>query len=75
MQSKELLKRISFDPKVLHGKAHIRNTRILVSAVLDNLAEGVSEKELLKEYPSLKKPDIQAIVAYASALAKEPQTC
>ncbi len=45
--------RISFDPQVCHGKACIKGTRVLVSVVLDGLAEGMSEAEILQEYPSL----------------------
>ena len=43
----------------------------MVSVVLDNLAAQVSEKEILQNYPTLKKEDIQAALAYAAALAKE----
>ncbi len=45
--------RISIDPSVCHGKACIKGTRVLVSVILDNLAEGISEEEILREYPSL----------------------
>jgi uncharacterized protein (DUF433 family) len=64
-------KRITVDPNVCHGKACIRGTRVMASVVLDNLAAGVSEKEILKSYPALKPEDIRAAVAYAAALAKE----
>ncbi|MCI0528221.1 MAG: DUF433 domain-containing protein [Nitrospira sp.] len=66
-----LLERISVDPQVCHGKACIKGTRIMVSVILDNLAAGVSEKDILKSYPSLTREDIQAAVAYAAELAKE----
>ncbi len=45
--------RITVDPLVCHGKACIKGTRIMVSVILDNLAEGVGEMEILKSYPSL----------------------
>lgn len=61
-----LLERISVDPQVCHGKACIKGTRIMVSVILDNLAAGVSEAEVLKSYPSLKREDIKAAMAYAS---------
>ena len=61
-----LLERISIDPKVCHGKACIRGTRIMVSVILDNLAAGVSQEEILKSYPSLTPEDIRAAVAYAA---------
>lgn len=66
-----LLKRISTDPQVCHGKACIKGTRIMVSVILDNLAAGVSSEEILKSYPSLSSEDIQAAIAYAAELAKE----
>ena len=68
---KELLARVSFDPAVCHGKAHIRKTRVLVSALLDSLADGESEKQILREYPSLQEADIKAALAYAATLARE----
>jgi len=63
--------RISVDPAVCHGKACIKGTRIMVSVVLDNLAAGIPEEEILKSYPSLRHEDIQAVLAYAAELAKE----
>ncbi len=63
--------RISFDPQVCHGKACIKGTRVLVSVVLDSLAEGMSEAEILQEYPSLPPDAIQAVLAYAAMLARE----
>jgi len=63
--------RISVDPLVCHGRACIKGTRIMVSVILDNLAAGVSPKEILKSYPSLGSEDIQAAIAYAAELARE----
>ena len=63
--------RISVNPSICHGKACIRGTRIMVSIILDNLAAGVSEEELLKSYPSLEHEDIMAAIAYAAELARE----
>ncbi len=68
---KELLKRITVDPKVCHGKACIKGTRIMVSIILDSLAEGLSMDEIIKNYPSLTKEDIRAVLEYAALLAKE----
>jgi uncharacterized protein (DUF433 family) len=55
MNREDLLKRISVDPNVCFGKPCIRGTRIWVSLVVDNLAEGVTEKELLEAYPQLNR--------------------
>lgn len=63
--------RITVDPLVCHGKACIKGTRIMVSVVLDNLAEGVTENEILKSYPSLSFEDIKAAIAYAAELSRE----
>lgn len=63
--------RISVDPQVCHGKACIQGTRIMVSVVLDNLAAGLSQGEILSSYPSLTPADIHAAVAYAAELVRE----
>jgi len=63
--------RINVDPLVCHGKACIKGTRIMVSVILDNLAEGVSGEEILKSYPSLRPEDIRAAIAYAAELSRE----
>jgi uncharacterized protein (DUF433 family) len=61
---------ITVDPQVCHGRACIKGTRVMVSVILDNLAVGVSHKEILKSYPSLGPKDIQAAIAYAAELAR-----
>jgi len=66
-----LFKHIEVDPKICHGKACIKGTRIMVSVILDNLAEGLSPEEIVKEYPPLTLEDIRAALAYAAELARE----
>jgi uncharacterized protein (DUF433 family) len=63
--------RIIVDPLICHGKASIRGTRIMVSVILDNLADGVSESEILNSYPSLTSEDIKASISYAAELSRE----
>jgi len=63
--------RITVDPFVCHGKACIKGTRIMVSVILDNLAEGVTEEEILKSYPSIVPDDMKAAIAYAAELSRE----
>ena len=63
--------KISFNPNVCHGKAHIKGTRVLVSVILDCLAEEMSIIEILENYPSLKKEDVCAALQYAANLARE----
>jgi len=62
---------VTVDPDVLHGQAHIHGTRIPVSLVLGCLAEGMTEQEILKEYPTLTVDGIRAAAAYGAALATE----
>ena len=63
--------RITIDPGVCHGKACIKGTRIMASVVLDNLAAGQSMDEILRLYPTLRREDIIAAMAYAAELARE----
>lgn len=65
------LQLIAVDPEILHGQAHIRGTRIPVSLVLGCLAEGMSESDILDEYPTLTVEGIRAAAAYGAALASE----
>ena len=62
---------ISVNPTVLHGQACVRGTRIPVSVVLANLAEGLTAEEIIRSYPSLTPVAIQAALAYAADLARE----
>ena len=61
--------RISVDANVCHGKVCVKGTRVLVTAILDNLAEGLTPAEILDSYPTLRAEDIRATVSYASELA------
>ena len=65
----ELPDRIVFDPEILSGKPVIRGTRLAVEFILDLLAAGCSEAEILQNYPGLQREDILACLSYASALA------
>jgi uncharacterized protein (DUF433 family) len=59
------------DPAICHGKACITGTRIMVSVILDNLADGVPADRILASYPSLDREDIRAALMYAAELARE----
>jgi uncharacterized protein (DUF433 family) len=63
--------KITVDPLVCHGKTCIKGTRIMVSVILDNMAEGATEAEILSSYPSLNKDDIKAAIAYAAEVCSE----
>jgi len=59
------------DPAVCHGQAVIRGTRVMVSVILDNLAAGLTEDEILVGYPSLSRDGIRAAIAYGAELARD----
>ena len=66
-----LLDRIGIDPEVCGGKPCIKGTRIWVSLILDYLADGMTEAELLSEYPQLAHDDVLAAIAYGAESARE----
>jgi uncharacterized protein (DUF433 family) len=68
----ELLKRITFNPEILGGKAIIRGRRLAVEHILIQMTMGVSIETLLEGYPWLEREDILACLAYAySVIANE----
>lgn len=66
-----LLDRISINPNICFGKPCIRGTRIWVSLILDFMASGMSEQEILQEYPQLTHEDILAAIGYGAEVARE----
>ena len=67
-----LLARITFDPEQCGGRPCIRGYRLRVSDVLDMLATGMSEAEILGEYAFLEPDDIRAALAYAAQQLNHP---
>jgi uncharacterized protein (DUF433 family) len=65
---------VMVDPLICHGQACIKGTRVMVSVILDNLAAGLTEKEIIQSYPSIGPEAIQAAMAYAAELARERVT-
>ena len=59
--------RIVIDPNILVGKPIVRGTRLAVEFIIDLLAQGWTEAELLRNYPGLTHEDVQACLGYASA--------
>jgi uncharacterized protein (DUF433 family) len=59
------------DPRIVHGTACFRGTRVPVSVVLDNLADGATPEQILDQYPSLSRDHIAAAIAYAAELTRE----
>ncbi|MBD1835236.1 DUF433 domain-containing protein [Cyanobacteria bacterium FACHB-472] len=64
---------IATNPNICHGKPCITGTRIMVSVILDSLAEGLTPDEIVADYPPLTLPNIRAAIAYAVALAREEE--
>ncbi|MEX2396199.1 MAG: DUF433 domain-containing protein [Balneolales bacterium] len=65
-----LIQRITLNTEVCHGKPTIRNKRYTVELILDLLSSGMTEQEILNDYPALEKDDILACLAYASKITK-----
>jgi uncharacterized protein (DUF433 family) len=63
--------RITADPNILGGKACIRGMRISVSLIINLLANGLSQAELLNEYPDLEPEDIRQALQYAAWTADD----
>ncbi len=66
--------KIISDPKVLFGKPVIAGTRISVELILDRFAAGMTEKEILQDYPHLAAKQVQAAVAYAGRILSKRTT-
>jgi uncharacterized protein (DUF433 family) len=70
--------RIAVDPEVRFGKPHVRGTRITVGDVLSYLASGMSEEEIVNDFPQLTREDIRACLAFAAeqerGLLRAPST-
>jgi len=62
----ELLKRVEVNPKVMLGKPVIRGTRLPVELILEKLAYGATEEDILRDYPFLSREDIKAAILYAA---------
>ncbi len=71
LKKNQLLHRISINPDICFGKPCIKGHRIWVSLILDFLANGMSVKEILKDYPQLKTEDILACIAYGAEMSRE----
>ena len=62
---------LSTDPKICGGQICAKGTRVPVTVILDNLAEGTTHDEVLRSYPTLRPEHIDAALAYAAELARE----
>jgi uncharacterized protein (DUF433 family) len=62
---------LTSDPNVCHGQLCAAGTRVLVTNILDSLAEGSTREQILQSYPSLRDEHLDAAMAYAAELARE----
>jgi uncharacterized protein (DUF433 family) len=65
-----LLKRITIDPNICHGKPCIRGMRYPVELILELLSSGMTTDEILEDYDDLELDDIQATFLYAAKLSQ-----
>lgn len=65
----DLLKRITTDPNMCHGKPVIRGMRYPVVNILELMAAGMTHKEILADYEDLEEADLQACLLFAAKLA------
>ena len=65
-----LLNRITINPEICHGKPTIRNMRYPVELILDLLSSGMTNNEIIEDYPAINNDDIKACLAFASRLTK-----
>ena len=66
MTDQQLLERIALDPKVMVGKPVVRGTRLTVEYILNLLAHGATDTEILNEYDGLTPEDIRACILFAT---------
>ena len=71
MKEQGLITRITSRPDVCGGRPCVRDTRVEIAVILDGLAEGLTEADLIDHYPQLTIDDIHAALAYAADLAHE----
>ena len=67
----QLLDRINIDPHICHGAACVKGTRIMVSVIVDCLANGDVTDDILAAYQKLTREDVQACLAYAAEMTRE----
>jgi len=66
-----MFERITFDSRIMGGRACIRGMRIPVSVIMGQIAHGATYEEILDGYPDLEREDIQQAIEYAGWLVQE----
>lgn len=69
-KQKELLSRVTIKPGLMGGRPTVRGLRFPISDILELLASGLTEAEILEQHPVLEQQDIQAAFLYASLKIK-----
>lgn len=67
--SDDLLKRITLDPEICHGKPCIRGLRYPIELILELLSSGMTYEEILADYDDLERDDILAVLLFAARLS------
>lgn len=65
----DILSRITINPEICHGKPTIRNKRYPVESMLELMASGMTNEEILADYEDLEKADLDACLMFAARLA------
>jgi len=63
--------RITFNPSIMGGRACIRGMRVTVSLIVNLFANGMSDEEIIEDYPYLEKDDVRQALQYFAWLAEE----
>ena len=71
MTSNSWKNHISINPEICHGRACIKGTRVMISVIIDNIAEGHTLDDIVENYPTITHDDIKAAIFYASAITRE----
>jgi uncharacterized protein (DUF433 family) len=71
----DLLSRITIDANICHGKPVVRGLRYPVEMLLELLSSGMSNDDILADYPDLEREDLLAAIAYATVLVQTKRIC
>jgi len=63
--------RITFNPSIMGGRACIRGMRVTVALIVNLFANGMSDEEIIEDYPYLEKDDVRQALQYVAWLAEE----
>lgn len=66
----DLLQRITIDADICHGKPVVRGLRYPVEMLLELMSSGMTNAEILEDYPDLEPDDLRAVLAYATRLSQ-----